>query len=167
MTWKSTAVVSGAGLLATWLASYSPSTVARQTPSPRPAATSGADTDIVREADRLQTRVRAEVGYREPSRNLFRFGQRTETISRPRPVVAAPSEPAFDTAPEPPIAIKFSGIASDAVDGREQRTAILSTPGGLVFAREGDDVAGGYKVRKIAEDAVELVKSDGTLLHLR
>jgi len=115
----------------------------------------------------LQTRVRAEVGYREPSRNLFRFGQRAETSSRPRAVFAAASDPAFDTPPEPPIAIKFSGVASDTVDGREQRTAILSTPGGLVFAREGDEVAGGLTVRKIAEDAVELVKTDGSTLILR
>jgi hypothetical protein len=47
-----------------------------------------------------------------------------------------------------------------------QRTAILNTDAGVVLAKEGDQVAG-YRVAKIAADAVELVKiDDGSVLRV-
>jgi hypothetical protein len=53
------------------------------------------------------------------------------------------------------------------VGDQPQRTAILNTDAGVVLAREGDEVAGQFRVAKIATDAVELVKiSDGSLLRL-
>jgi hypothetical protein len=163
MTWKGTAVVSGAGLLATWLAAAPPAGVA-PAPAPR-AATSSRASDIEREADRLQVRVRSEVDYRAPSRNPFRFGERP--AAAPRVAAPASNTPTFYTPPEPePVRLKFSGMAADTVDGREVRTAILSTPTGLIFAKDGDAVDG-FTVGTISEDAVELRKADGSVLQLR
>ena len=52
------------------------------------------------------------------------------------------------------------------MDAQSQRTAILNTDGGVVLAKEGDQVAG-YRVQKIAADAVELIKvDDGSMLRL-
>jgi hypothetical protein len=60
----------------------------------------------------------------------------------------------------------LDGIAADNVVGAEQRTAVLHTDAGIVLAKEGDEVAG-YRVSKIAADAVELVKiDDGSVLRL-
>lgn len=166
VTWKSTAVVSGVGLLATWLASYAPPASSPADTAVRvPVAVTTEAPDIVREADRLQAKVRAEVEYVQPSRNPFRFGAR-ESASAPRSTAVFTPPPAVDVAPAP-IVIRLSGIAIDTVDGREERTAILNTPGGLVFVKEGEDVAGAYTVAKIAIDAVDLVRADGSILQLR
>jgi hypothetical protein len=166
VTWKSTAVVSGVGLLATWLASYAPpANLPADTAARVPAAVTAEAPDIVREANRLQAKVRAEVEYVQPSRNPFRFGARDSApVPRSESVHTLPA--AVDVAPAP-IVIRLSGIAIDTVNGREERTAILNTPGGLVFVKEGEEVAGAYKVSKIAIDAVDLVRADGSLLQLR
>jgi len=165
MNWKSTAAVSGAGLLATWLASAPPASTPASSQAVR-TPESHAATDIVREADRLQTRVRGEVEYAQPLRNPFRFGERTRAAGSGLVASAPAAAPVVAPVPEP-LRVKLSGIAIDTVDGREQRTAILNTPSGLVFAHEGDDVAGNYKVGKIGEDAVDLIKTDGSVLQLR
>jgi hypothetical protein len=69
--------------------------------------------------------------------------------------------------PPPPPRITLDGIATDVVDGHEQRTAILKTDAGIVLVREGEQVAGQFKVGKIGADAAELVKiSDGSVLRL-
>jgi hypothetical protein len=67
-------------------------------------------------------------------------------------------------APVPlPPAVSLSGIAEDQVDGKTQRTAVLSSPQGVLLLREGDDVLGEYRVGSIDSDAVELVRNaDGT-----
>src|SRR5215216_5766080 len=74
MNWKSTAAVSGVTLLATWLgvtpARYSKA--ADGPVAPRDVRVPDA-TDIQGQAARLQTRVRRELAYRDPKRNLFRF----------------------------------------------------------------------------------------------
>jgi hypothetical protein len=68
----------------------------------------------------------------------------------------------------PPVTVTLSGVAIDMVDGREERTAILHTPTGLVFAHEGDAVAGEFRVGPIREEGVDLIRvSDGTTLPLR
>jgi hypothetical protein len=66
----------------------------------------------------------------------------------------------------PPPRIMLDGIAADTMGGQAQRTAILNTDAGVVLAKEGDQVAG-YRVEKIAADAVELVKiDDGSVLRV-
>jgi hypothetical protein len=161
MTWKSTAVVSGAGLLATWLASYPPASAPEPAAAPAaPIATTG--TDIQAEAARLQEQVRGVVEYEPPVRNPFRFTTRApRAAAPPTPVEFAAVTPAA-AAPE----ITVSGVAIDTVEGQEVRTVILGTPSGLVFAKVGDAVAG-YRVSAIAEDAVQLTADDGSTITIR
>ena len=47
-----------------------------------------------------------------------------------------------------------------------ERTAILSSPSGVLLVREGDVVLGDYRVGRIESEAVELVKTDGSTLRL-
>lgn len=167
MDWKSTAVISGAGILATWFFSMPPahapaSAVARAVRTPRAVSST---IDIERQAARLQTRPRPEAHYTEPSRNPFRFSQRREPTRPTTGVVAAPPIAVAPLLPPPPV-VTLDGIAADTVSGQQQRTAILHTDAGVVLAKEGDEVAG-YRVEKIAADAVELVKTaDGSTLRL-
>ncbi|MBI3048693.1 MAG: hypothetical protein HYY76_10335 [Acidobacteria bacterium] len=159
MTWKSYAAVSGATVLAGWLASASPSNAPVQTEAPsrpQPAPASGTASDIEQQAMRLQARLRAERGYTEPARDPFRFApRRAPMVVRERPVAEAPVEP-IDTAPPAPV-VSLSGIAEDRVDGRIERTAVLSSPQGVLLVREGDEILGYYRVARIENEAVELV----------
>jgi hypothetical protein len=165
VNWKSTAAVSGAGLLLTWLANgpAQQGAVAPARTATRPAA-ARAGSDIQEQAERLRARMHASAAYSEPSRNPFRFRVKHASIA---PVRTVAPENVVAALPPPPPSIKLSGIAADTVDGQEQRTAILNTPGGLVFAHEGDDVAGQFRVSSISEDAVELIGPDGVVLRLR
>src|SRR3954451_17645923 len=113
MNWKSTAAFSSATLLATWLG---------WTPAPSPAAVpaaregdrhSAGARDIGAQADRLQTRVRKELEYRDPTRNPFRFG-----IKRAEPASAVARSPVGKAiAPEGPVVqplpFSLSGMAAD------------------------------------------------------
>ena len=167
MTLKSYLLLSGGGLLATYLVTSQPG-VTPERPAARTTARSApATVDIQEEAARLETRVRQEVEYREPSRNPFVFGARQ--AARPSaPAVHVPVDAPPPVEPEAPP-IRLLGVAS--ADGK--RTAFLATPQGLVEVREGDtvtqDLSAGtperrsfYRVGRIEEDAVELVGSDGT-----
>jgi hypothetical protein len=165
MDWKSTAVISGAGILATWFFSMPPtSTPARAvSPAARLPQTSASKIDIEKEAARLQVHQLQEPHYTEPSRNLFRFNARREPARATAGVVAVAPPPVL---PPPPPRITLDGVAADTMDAASQRTAILKTDTGVVLAKEGDEIAG-YRVQKIAADAVELVKiDDGSVLRL-
>jgi hypothetical protein len=171
MTWKSTAVVSGIGLLATWVASVPPPSIQKASAPPAPQVServASSASDIQRQAERLQVAVRADSAYEQPSRNLFRFG--SPAVSKaPRPVAPQPTTEDRPVAPPPPAAlqISLSGIAEDTVEGKEQRTAILSTPTGVLLVHEGDEVAGQYRVGAIESGAVELVRlDDGGVLRI-
>ena len=177
MTWKSTALVSGVGVLATWLASVPPVAVGggSAVPARAVAGTTGAASDIREQAERLQAKMRQEIEYRAPSRNLFRYSA-TSVPRLPASLDRPPSaeQPApIELAPAPaPMRITLSGIATDVVDGREQRTAILSTPAGVVLAREGETVGtaadGTFRVGTIGENAVALIRQDdGVSMTLR
>ncbi len=172
MTWKSYAVVSGATVLAGWLASTPPASAPQGTAAgPRPPAPRGAvASDIEREAERLQVRVRREVEYTQPQRNPFRFSaarpevERGGDISEPAPAPLAPPVAIPFVAPLPPM--KLAGIAEDQKGDQMERTAILSSPSGVLLVHEGDAVPGDYRVGRIESEAVELVKADGTSLRL-
>ena len=171
MTWKSTAitsVVTGATALVGWFASPLPRTPAPYGVAPRAQttqATSGSD--IEEQAARLRARLRAEAVFRQPSRDLFRFAARA-VPAQPRaaePRLVEPSGSA--SAPQAPP-LTLSGLATDVVDGQTVRTAIISAPEGILLAREGDSVVGLYRVEKIDDEAVELVRViDGQPLRLR
>lgn len=174
MTWKSYAAVSGATVLAGWLASSPPASVpsgstAAQRTAPVPSATTGSD--IEEQAARLQERIRREATYQEPARNPFRFGAAPSTRSASADVDASPEAvPELPEAPlvPPPPAISLAGIAEDQVGERMERTAILSTPSDVLLVREGDEVMGQYRVVRIEAGAVELVTlADGSSLRLQ
>lgn len=167
MDWKSTAVISGAGILATWFFSMPPATTPQGALAPAaraPQATASGSIDIAREAARLQVRPSQTPHYSDPSRNPFRFNERRQVTPTTGVPVAPP--PVAVAPPPPPPRIALDGVAADKVGDQDQRTAILSTDTGVVLAKEGDQVAG-YRVSKIAADAVELVKiDDGSVLRL-
>ena len=66
--------------------------------------------------------------------------------------------------------VSLAGIAEDEIDdpggSRIERTAILSTPDGVLLVREGDDVLGLYRVVTIESGAVELERADGTTFRI-
>ena len=163
MDWKSTVVISGAGILATWFFSMPPghAPAGAVAPAARAPQTTTSNIDIEKEAARLQIHAREEPRYTAPSRNPFRFSERREPARATTGVAAPP--PAIE--PLPPR-ITLEGIAADTVGGEQQRTAILHTDAGVILAKEGDQVAG-YRVEKIAADAVELTKiDDGSVLRI-
>jgi hypothetical protein len=167
MTWRSYAVVSGATVLAGWLASAPPTGAPGTAASTRPAAAAVPDAaaDIVEQASRLEARLRGDAAYVEPERNPFRFGiRRAETA--PLEVVAPAPVETFAPPPAAP-SVTLSGIAEDAPEGRLERTAVLSSPSGVLLVREGETVLGRYRVVRIESAAVELVElTDGGTLRL-
>lgn len=171
MTWKSYAAVSGATVLAGWLASSPPSnapTTGRTAASnPAPRRRVDAATDIAEQAARLQSRMQVARAYTEPQRNPFRFAERRSAASsplEPAPVVEAP--PPIAVAPAGPR-VSVAGIAEEQLEGRLARTAILSSPMGVLLVHEGDTVLDDYRVGRIEAESVELVRlSDGTSTRL-
>jgi hypothetical protein len=112
--------------------------------------------------------VRREAAYAQPQRNPFRFGAARPIAGREADLPeAAPPAETFVSAVPPPPPVSLAGIAEDQVEQRVERTAILSSPDGVLLVHEGDDVLGQYRVAKIESEAVELVKlADGTTLRL-
>lgn len=161
MTWKLYGLLSGGAFVATYLfsgqgAMHSPQgqpVTVRKAPV-RQAST--AEIEIQELANRLEARVRSDATYRPPTRNPFEFAARhvdAKQVIAPKPVDIPPAPIAL-----PPPPIRLSGIATDRVDGVPQRTAIVSTPNGVVLVREGESVAG-YRVVTIAETAVTLASA--------
>jgi hypothetical protein len=171
MTWKSYALMSGAGVLSMWVVAAPPARMpGRMTPAqPRAAAgAAAAAIDIEEQADRLQARLQQEALYREPGRNLFRFAPKP--AARPTapaiPEAPAPQIPALPTTP-PPLPMRLAGVAVDHNGDATVRTAILSTFSGVVLARPGDEVLDRFRVTSVEEEAVDLVTlADGTPVRL-
>jgi hypothetical protein len=166
MTWKSYVIASAATVVATVFMSLPPSRLpgGLRPEQPREAASApAAASDIEQQAARLQARLHAEALYREPSRNPFRFAPRREAPSGvTRAQTSAPAPDAPLPALPPPLPFTLAGIAADD----NVRTAIFSTPSGVVLARVGDEVLG-YRLASIGEDAAELVNPlDGASLRL-
>jgi hypothetical protein len=124
--------------------------------------------DIEELATRLQARLRRETSYARPARNPFRF-------SEPVPVASAGPAPAPSDVPAqvatsfvpPPPTVTLVGMAEDRAEQGSERTAILSSPDGVLLVRKGDDVLGQYRVTAVEEEAVELTSAaDGSTLRL-
>lgn len=162
MNWKYTALVSGATVIATWLASAPTvrSPLATAGAPLHPAAQSAdAAADIVRQADRLHARLNAAVAYSQPARNPFRFSERDQrALEGAASIPPAPVESLTAFPQAPTLRFTLSGIAENSVDGKVVRTAIISMPNDVVLVKEGDPVAGQYKVTSIAEDSIELTR---------
>jgi len=171
MTWKSYAAASGATVLAGWLASTPPvGVVANSPPAPSRSSRAAASpsSDIVEQATRLQARIRRETAYVRPQRNPFQF----EAARPDAEAAAATGEPALsDALPAPLInaapSVTLAGVAEDPRQDGVERTAILSSPSGVLLVRVGDEVLGRYRVTAVDEGAVELLSlADGSTLRL-
>jgi hypothetical protein len=168
MTWKLYAVVSAGAFAATYLMSSPAKDVVPRESAAPPASASARKlvaSEIEQLADELHVHLRTD-NYRTPGRDLFRFQSRpAPAVVRPapKPVVEAPAPP-----PPPPLPpLSLSGIAVDIVNGVPQRSAVLSAPGNVLIVREGESVAGLYKVLSISDDSVELEALDGSRRTLR
>ena len=117
---------------------------------------------------RLQSRLRAERAYSAPQRDLFRFADREAAgsdLAERGPIPELPTEP-VDLGPTAP-ALTVAGIAEEQLDSRVERTAILSSPMGVLLVREGEEILGYYRVTRIDAEAVELAGlADGVSLRL-
>jgi hypothetical protein len=167
MTWKSYTVVSGATVLAGWLAAQPPSSAPTGAPvdgAARAIEEDAAQTNIEQEAARLGTRVRQEIDFQRPARNPFRFTARTAGAVSAAPA-PEPREPVATVPVAPPF--RLSGIAEDQIGERTERRAILSSLGDVLIVSEGDQLPGQFRVGRIDEAAVELINvADGSVTRL-
>ena len=164
MTWKLYAIVSAGAFAATYLMSTPQTQVVRPAAAAsaaRSARQAAAETEIEALADSLQVRRTSETIRREPGRNPFQFQSRPQ---KPPAFVPPPIVAENIAAPAPVLpAFNLSGIATDLVDGKPQRSAVLSAPAGVLIVREGESVAGLYVVRSIGEESIELeATADGS-----
>jgi hypothetical protein len=158
MTWKLYAIVSAGAFVATYLMSTPKTEVATTRPSavaPKSAREQAAETEIEALADSLHISLKSEVVYRTPGRDLFRFHA---PVQKPPAFVPPPTVVASGPVPvtQPLPILSLSGVASDVVDGKPQRSAVVSLPNGVLIVREGESVAGLYTVMAIGEDSIEL-----------
>ena len=169
MTWKSYAAASGATVLAGWLASTPPVSVAENNPAipaRSPQAVSSAASDIVEQASRLQARIRREAAYVRPQRNPFQF-EAARPAEEAVPEQPELPEPVSGPVTAPPPTVTLAGVAEDRLPQGIERTAILSTQAGVLLVRVGDEVPGQYRVSSVEEEAVVLVSlADGSTLRL-
>jgi hypothetical protein len=168
MTWKSTLFLSGASVLAAWLGvSSAPGTTPAATqPPPRSAPPPAPAADIQQQAARLQLRLQATSDYQAPTRNPFEFGE-TPAARSPRVISpsSAPPVPPVPVAPAAP-AFTLAGIGASDTAGTMAYTAVLSTPAGVVLARVGETIDGGWHVDEIDDAGMTLTPPDGRTLRL-
>ena len=167
MTWRLYALTSGGAVMMAALATFvSPPEPTPSAPTTVPQAVdrSGAVVDLGAQADRLKAKINEVTAYREPSRNVFRFG--------PPRRLAAPPAPVLNEAPvviplsRPPYGL--AGMATTVEHGISQRTAILSSLQGVTLVKEGETLDTGYRVVSIGEDMVILEStSNGAQTTLR
>ena len=116
-----------------------------------PAQTADPAVDIVHQADRLRARLHPTTAYTEPARDPFRFGARPKPsapVTAPRPA-ETPVTPLAVVPPAPTLRIALSGIAEDTSGGTLVRTAVISMPDDVLLVKEGDTIAGQYRVTSI------------------
>ena len=166
MNIKRIATLSAAGaVLAAMIAGATTSGVRRPAPIVTTPNTTGIElqgAELAAEVARLRARLRPTDQPQEPARNLFQFGDRASRAATSAPVLPALEPPAVATPPLPPLAL--IGFASEGAT----RTAIISGFGDLFLAREGDRIAGQYRVSRVDGDGVDVTSlSDGSTLTLR
>ena len=179
MTYSRVAVLSGGmALLAAWLSSAAgtaPSAPVTAHPiaggvAPAQAVTPAlARLDLEREVARLSSRLEQAPRPRHPARNPFTLTARTRATSPPPSAMAATPAPApavVDSVAVAP-AISLVGIGAERTSDGRRRTAVLSADGRVFLARVGDEVMGRFQVRRVTDDAVELLDlRDSTSLRL-
>ena len=165
----------GAALLAAWLSSAAgtmPGRPLAADPAP-PQASPPLVEGVDPAADAVRTPARREPAapLRPVVRNPFTLAPRRPAAPADgsEPVVPAgwapsPAPPAPDASPR----VSLAGIAVDETPSGPRRTAVLSVDGRVVLARVGDELLGLYQVRRIDDDAVELLDPGrGTPFRLR
>jgi len=159
MTWKLYAIVSAGAFVATYVMSSPKTEVATKKSSAVATKSSrlvAAETEIEALANSLHVRLNSDAPvYRTPGRDLFRFQAK---VQQPPAFVPPPAVVASGPVPVVPAlpVLSLSGVASDVVDGKPQRSAVVSRPNGVLIVREGDSVAGLYTVVAIGEDSIDL-----------
>jgi hypothetical protein len=163
MTAKRAAAYSGGGLLLlAWLASAAGLAVRQPQPQPEPApaadvpSTTALAEDVHAQTERLRTRLASAPSPRPSTRNPFTFASRTPAArpaARDEGLVVATEEPLLPAEP----AIELVGVAEDLQEGKTVRTAIIATLSGDTFlVKEGESIAGRYRVSTVSADAVIL-----------
>jgi hypothetical protein len=158
MKWKRIATIGVVGgVLAVWLAGAATSnrrvvdtTIAKPTPIELQGAA------LADEIARLRERLHPVAEPQHPARNLFQFSSRAAApSSRVDPAPPAISEPPAERAPAPPP-LKLVGIAEDPGPDGPIRTAIISGMGQIFFVKEGDSIAGRFRVQRLSGEVAEL-----------
>jgi hypothetical protein len=156
--------VGGGGLLATWLAVTPQGSVPAGAPTnavQRQGMTAQQpDDDLTTLTDRLRERANAP-GLSGSPRNPFRFNSpRPSDASGTKMAEPAVEEPLPAAPPPPPL--KLSGVSHQG----GQRTAIISIENQIYFVKDGDSVAGRYKVVTVDPEAVLLRDDAGNDVRL-
>jgi len=143
------------------------------------SGTSGAATDRTRRNSTVEGAIDVHLEALEADRpkpgpterNLFRFREKPPPPPPPSagrsapPELVAPVTPPESTgppqpSPPPPINLKFIGIFGQAAG--KPKIAILSDGSGPpLYGKEGDIVAGRYRILKIGEESIEMAYADG------
>lgn len=158
MNWKRTATIGVVGgALAVWLAGAATSTrrvVDTTIAKPTPIELRGAE--LADEIARLHERLHPVAEPQHPARNLFQFSSRAAAPpSRVDPPAPAISEGPAQRAPAGPP-LKLIGIAEDPGPDGPVRTAIISGLGQMFFVKEGESIAGRFRVQHLSGEVAEL-----------
>lgn len=153
----------GALLLGAWLvfgADYGlPSSVTDRARGGGSLGDRPVDQGLGERAREMRSRLAAPRPQSPVRRNPFSFGDDPPDSAggtHAAAVAVAAPEPAASR-PE----MRLSGIAEETGDDRPVRTAVISSHGQVVLAREGDRIFARFVVRRITADAVQLEDSAG------
>jgi hypothetical protein len=162
---RAAAVVTGGALLVAWFAVAGSTPDQDATPAPERtqyAGTSGPGSlaaDVEQQAERLRQRLaHAPVPDVQP-RNPFSFAPRAPRAFAvaPRGTIQAATIPPDVPEVEAPPPLVLMGIAEQPTPQGPQRTAVIGGAGTDIYmVKEGESVAGRYKVKAIGPDAIEL-----------
>lgn len=174
MNWqRALAFGAAGGMLAAWAAGAAMTSPrpALDVPVSRPTAADVQGHALDAEILRLRERLRPTELPQQPGRNLFSFAASPRAAARSSHVIAPepPAAPiAAPAAPSPPLSL--IGLAEDHTADGVVRTAIVSGFGEVFLAKEGDPIAGRYRIIRIGAEGVvvtDLVDSTSTTLHLK
>jgi hypothetical protein len=102
-------------------------------------------------------------------RNLFRFKDKRSPPPTgrgalppvapvtPTPEPTGPPQPP----PVPPINLKFIGLVKEEGEGKPKIAILSDGSGPPLYGKEGEIVAGRYRILKIGEESIELAYADG------
>jgi hypothetical protein len=162
MTIREAVLVSTISLVGGWWAgsvSVAPATHAAQTPprGPRPIGVTDTPAPLTQ-----QLRLKLDTPRRAPSpaRNPFVFAARRPAVPAPR-TVGRGAEPAAELAPLPASPARASFTLSGIAATGDDRTAIVSAGGSLVFVKAGESLPGGYTVARVEDAALVVLDAAG------